>query len=54
MADGLTVTIDDTYLRESIVKPSAKIVDGFDDLMPEPSVTDKEVHEIIEYLETLK
>ena len=54
MADGSAVTVDDAYLRESIIKPSAKIVDGFDDLMPEPSVTDKEVHEIIEYLETLK
>ena len=54
MADGSTITVDAAYLQESIVNPSAKIVDGFDDLMTKTELTDQEVEEIIEYLETLK
>ena len=34
--------------------PSAKIVDGYDDLMPEPVLTEKEVDEMIAYLKTIK
>ena len=54
MKDGSIITVDDAYLRESILHPSAKIVDGYDDLMPEPTLTDKEVEEMIEYLKTIK
>jgi cytochrome c oxidase subunit 2 len=54
LKSGSTVTDDDAYLRESIVDPSAKIVDGFDDVMPKPELTDGEVNKIIEYLKTLK
>ena len=28
MTDGSVITVDDAYLRESIVQPDAKIVDG--------------------------
>ncbi len=54
MADGSVITVDDAYLRESIVDPDAKIVDGYDDLMPEPILTEKEVDEMIAYLKTIK
>lgn len=54
MTDGSTITVDAAYLRESIVKPEAKIVQGYDDLMTKTELTDEEVEEIIEYLETLK
>lgn len=54
MADGTILTVDDAYLREAIVHPAAQIVDGYDDLMPEPVLTEKEVEEIIAYLKTLK
>jgi len=54
LSDGSVVTEDDAYLRESIVHPSAKIVQGYDDLMPEPTLTDEEVEEIIRYLKTIK
>ena len=54
MADGSTITADDAYLREAIVDPDAKIVNGFDGVMPKPELTKKEVDEIIEYLKTLK
>lgn len=54
LKDGSTVTADDIYMRESIVDPSAKVVDGFDDVMPKPELTDAEVNAIVEYLEQLK
>jgi cytochrome c oxidase subunit 2 len=54
MTDGSVITVDPAYLRESIVKPDAKIVQGFDDLMTKTELTDEEVEEIVEYLETLK
>lgn len=54
MTDGSVVTADDAYLREAILHPSAKILEGFDDVMPEPTLTDEEVSEIIEYLKTIK
>jgi cytochrome c oxidase subunit II len=54
LADGTTITADDVYLRDSIVHPEAKIVEGYDNLMPKPELTDEEVNAIVEYLENLK
>lgn len=34
LADGTTVTVDEKYLRESILVPGAKIVKGFPPVMP--------------------
>ena len=34
MTDGSAVTVDENYLRESILEPGAKIVEGYDNLMP--------------------
>ena len=51
---GSTIVADDVYLRQSILDPSAKIVDGFDDVMPKPELTEEEVNAIVEYLENLK
>jgi cytochrome c oxidase subunit 2 len=48
------LTADDAYLHESILDPEAKLVDGFDNVMPKPELTDKEVDEIMEYLKKLK
>lgn len=54
LKNGNTLTADDVYLRESILKPEAKIVDGFDDVMPKPELTDQELNALVEYLENLK
>jgi cytochrome c oxidase subunit 2 len=51
---GATVPADESYLRESIIKPDARIVDGFDDLMPKPELTEEELNRIVEYLKKLK
>ena len=37
------MTADDEYLRESIMKPDARIVADFDDLMPVPEITEEEL-----------
>jgi cytochrome c oxidase subunit 2 len=54
LSNGSTVTADAAYVRKSIVDPDHEIVEGFDDVMPEPELTDQEIDQIMEYLKTLK
>ncbi len=53
---GGTVTVDENYIRESMMLPNAKIVKGFQGVMPTQSgqLDDEEVAGVIEYLKTLK
>lgn len=50
------VTIDDEYLRRSILEPGADVVDGYSNVMPSQrkSLTDAEIDEIIDFIKTLK
>jgi cytochrome c oxidase subunit 2 len=52
---GGTVTVDDTYLRESIVNPQAKIVSGFQPIMPtfQGLVTEEQLLQLIAYVRSL-
>lgn len=56
MSDGSTVTADENYIRESILNPSAKIVDGYQPVMPsyQGQLNDEQISAIIEYIKTLK
>ncbi len=54
MRDGSVITVDDAYLREAILDPDHRIVDGYDDVMPELVLTEKELNDMIAYLKTLK
>ncbi len=57
MADGTTLTADDAYLIESIRNPGAKIVKGFNNIMPANvagQMTDDQVKDVIEYIKSLK
>lgn len=56
LADGSTVTADDAYIAESIRDPSAKIHEGFQDLMPKTYAdwSDEQVDAIIAYMQTLE
>lgn len=56
LSDGSTVTVDEDYIHESIKNPSAKIVEGFSDMMPsyEGQLNDKQINAITEYIKTLK
>jgi cytochrome c oxidase subunit 2 len=52
---GRKLVRDDAYLRESILNPGAKIVDGFDPLMPsyQGQVSEEQLLSLIRYLKQL-
>ncbi len=58
LTDGSSVTVDENYLRESMLNPNAKVVEGF----PSPSsmptfqgvLKDREVDALIEYIKTIQ
>ncbi|WP_445666414.1 cytochrome c oxidase subunit II [Fodinibius sp. AD559] len=54
--DGSTVTVDENYLRESILEPNAKIVEGYPAVMNtyQGQLNDEQINAIIEYIKTLK
>ncbi|HEX7676919.1 MAG TPA: c-type cytochrome [Thermoanaerobaculia bacterium] len=54
MADGTIVVADEAYLRESIEKPNAKVVKGFDPLMPETTMSPAELRALTQFIKTLK
>jgi len=56
LADGSTVEADDDYLRTSISDPNADIVAGYPapSLMPQFTLTDEEITNLIAYIATLK
>lgn len=55
MTDGTTLTVDENYIRESILDPSAKIVQGYQNQMVsyEGRLSDDDISDIIEYIKTL-
>ena len=55
LADGRTIKADEAYLRESILQPNAKIVAGYQPLMPtfQGLVTEEGVLQLIEYIKSL-
>jgi cytochrome c oxidase subunit II len=56
LADGRTVLADDNYLRESIMVPLAKVVNGFQPVMPpfQGRITEEQLMQLIAYVKTLK
>lgn len=56
LAGGATVTADETYLRESIVTPSAKVVEGYQPIMPtfQGLVSEEQLLQLIAYVQSLK
>lgn len=55
LAGGRSVIADESYIRESILDPSAKIVSGWTDLMPtfRGQVSEEELIELIAYFRAL-
>lgn len=55
LADGSTVEVDENYLRESMLNPGAKIVEGYQNVMPsvQGQLNDEQINAIIEYIKTL-
>lgn len=54
---GGSVVADEAYIRESIVNPRAKVVEGWEGVMPgnyESQVTEEELAQLVAYIRTLK
>ncbi len=56
MADGSSVTVDENYIRESILHPQAKIVAGFQPVMPtyQGLLDDRQIDALIAFIKSLK
>jgi cytochrome c oxidase subunit 2 len=56
LADGSSVTADDAYIRESILSPQAKIVAGYQPLMPsfQGQLTEEQIIDLTAYVKSLQ
>lgn len=56
LKDGSKVTVDENYLRESIMDPQVKLVKGFQPLMPtyRGTLSDEEINALVAYIKSLK
>jgi cytochrome c oxidase subunit 2 len=56
LADGRSVVADDNYLRESIVNSQAKVVQGYQPLMPtfQGQISEENLLQLIAYIKSLK
>ena len=54
--DGNSATIDDNYIRNSILEPQSQIVAGYQGVMPtyQGVLNDRELDALIAFLKTLK
>jgi cytochrome c oxidase subunit 2 len=53
LTSGQNIVVDETYLKESIFQPNAKIVEGFPPVMPPPVINEQEALAIIKFIKTL-
>ena len=56
LRNGRTVVADDGYLRESILYPEAKVVQGWESIMPtfKGQVNEEELIQLLAYIKSLK
>jgi cytochrome c oxidase subunit 2 len=56
LVDGRTVTADESYVRESILNPAAKVVQGYQPIMPtfKDQVSEEEIVQLVKYVKSLK
>ena len=55
LEDGRTITADENYVRESILQPAAKIVNGYKPIMPtfQGQISDEQLNALIAYVKSL-
>ena len=55
LSDGSTVTVDENYIRESILQPKSKIVEGYQPVMPtyQGILNDRQIDGLIAYIKSL-
>jgi cytochrome c oxidase subunit II len=56
LADGSTIMADDAYIRESILRPAARVVAGYQPIMPtfQGQINEEGVLQLIAYIKSLK
>lgn len=56
MNDGSVVKVDEPYVRESMMNPQAKIVKGFEPVMPtfQGLLKENEIHGLVEFIKSLQ
>ncbi len=56
MSDGRAVRVDENYIRQSILDPQAKIVAGFEPIMPtfQGLLREREINALIEFIKARK
>jgi cytochrome c oxidase subunit 2 len=56
LADGSIVTADEAYIRESILQPKAKIVAGYQPVMPtfQGLITEEQILNLTAYIKSLQ
>jgi mono/diheme cytochrome c family protein len=56
LADGQTVTADEAYIKESILNPQVKVVEGYQPVMPsfEGRVSEEQLNQLVEYIQSLR
>jgi len=55
LSDGTVATADEAYLRDSILKPRAKLAAGYEPLMPsyEGKISEDELIAVVAYIKSL-
>lgn len=55
MADGSSVVVDENYLRESILNPQARVVAGYQPIMPsyEGQLSEDQTNQLVAYIKSL-
>ena len=56
MRDGERITVDENYIRESILNPQKRVRTGYRPVMPtyQGQIREEEIAAIIEYIKSLK
>ena len=54
LTDGRKVTFDENHVRESILRPRAKVTKGYNPIMPPFKLKDEQIDAIIAYMKSLK
>jgi cytochrome c oxidase subunit 2 len=54
LEDGSTIRVDESYVRESILQPAAKIAAGFQNVMPPMPLDERELAGVVAYLRSLR
>jgi cytochrome c oxidase subunit 2 len=56
LADGTSAVADEAYIRESIVNPAAKVVLGYQPIMPtyRGQLSEEEIIQLIRYVQSMK